>query len=152
MTKFTLQEIPTEEVPRENISLRKITAKKKVEVKKYNVERKEISKNIQQFDRKVHTKNPYDYNTISLNRQQPITPTANQMISDPLYNSVGKLLGLDTTKEWNQYYDKVYTISEYAKKKAKKGKILDYIRNLSTTVPSMGSRRIDDIYIHINLK
>lgn len=138
----------TEEVEREDISMRSIRSKKKVEERKFTVEKKELSKNIQKFDRpRVYTKNPYDYNSVVNNRVVNITPTASQMISNPLYNSVGKALGLDTTKEWNQHYDKVFKIAEWAKKKGAKN-VVEFILDKSRTVPTMGARRIDDIYIY----
>lgn len=151
-----LIELPTEEVPHEDISMREIRKAKKVEVKHYEVERKEVSKNIQRFDKRprVYTENPYSYNYVSLHKVQKITPSAESMVAQPLYNSVGKVLGLDTAKEWNQYYDKVYAIAEWAKKKvgeADINKIIRFIADKSRTVPSMGARRIDDLYIHIGI-
>lgn len=148
--------IPTEETPREDISMREIRKKKIIVEKKYEVDKKEVSKNIQKFDQKprVYTKNPYSYNEVSLKRLQKITPSAEALVSQPLYNAVGKILGLDTAKEWNQNYDKVFKIAEWAKEKTKTEdilKILKYISSQARSVPSMGSRRIDDIYIHIGL-
>lgn len=141
----------TEEFIQESIPMRSIRSKKKVEERKIVVEKVELSKNIQKFDKpRVYIKNPYDYNSVIQNRTVKITPTASQMISNPLYNSVGKALGLDTVKEWNQYYDKVFKIVEWANKNTKgdSKKIIGFIVDKSAKVPSMGARRIDDIYIY----
>ena len=133
-----LIEIPTEETPREDISL------------------KEIRKNIKKFDTKlkIYKENPYSYNAVSLKKNSPITPTADQMATNPIYNAVGKVLGIDTTLEWNQYYDKIYQISEWAKKKVGKDDLKRILRLISTkasSVPAMSARRIDDLYIYIGL-
>lgn len=149
-----LIDIPAEETPREDISLKEIRSAKKEVVRHYEVEKKELSKNIQAFDkkRKVYVQDPYAYNTISLKKVQKLTPTASQMIANPLYNTVGKMLGLDTAKEWNQYYDKVYEITEWALKKTKDEKLVyKFIADKARTVPSMGARRIDDIFIHAKI-
>jgi hypothetical protein len=117
-------------------------------------EKKELSENIKAFDervRKVYTENPYDYNTISLKKEQKILPSAQQMVTDPTYNTVGKMLGLDTAKEWNLYYDKIFHITEWALTKTDKEHLFEYIAEVSRTVPSMGSRRIDDIFIHAKI-
>ena len=156
MSDIQLEEKPLHKETHEDISMREVRRSKKVEVRKYEVDKKEISKNIQKFDqkRKVYTENPYSYNYVSLKKSQKITPTAEAMAASPLYNSVGKVLGLDTAKEWNQYYDKVYSIAEWAKKKVGNDdilKVIKFITDKSRTIPSMGARRIDDLYIHIGI-
>jgi hypothetical protein len=154
MSKFSLNVIPSEEAPHENISMREVRRSKIIEQKVYKTEVKELSKNIQKFDRKVYNKNPYDYNTISLNREYKITPTASQMVANPLYNAVGKSLGIDAAKEWNQYYDKIYKITEWARERTKTDEVEKIIRYLATAAnkaPSMGARRIDDIYVYMGI-
>lgn len=135
--------------------MREIRKKAVVTERKYNVEHKELSKNIQKFDKKprVFKENPYSWNAVSLNKSQNYTPSASEMVANPLYNAVGKALGLDTAKEWNQYYDKVFSISEWAKKKAGGDiqKVVRLIADKSRLVPTMGARRIDDLYIYISL-
>ena len=122
------------------------------EAKPIKLEAVNLSNNIQKFDKKPRlVSNPYNYNTISL--KKAYEPTATQMISNPLYNTVGKMLGIDTVKEWNQFYDKVYKISEWARSKTKGDlkQIIKFIDNKSRTIPTMSNRRIDDIYIHATL-
>jgi hypothetical protein len=151
-----LIELPAEEIVREDISLKTIKHKPKVEVKKYEVESKEVSKNIQKFDNKVYTKDPYAYNSVSLKKTEvAITPTASQMATNPLYNAVGKILGIDLAREWNEYYDKVYEISEWARKKTKTDNIKNIVRfivDYESRVPSFGSRRINDMSVFIGLQ
>lgn len=145
---------PVEKPTRKEIGLNNLRDKPRVE-KTYEAEKVNLSKNIRAFDNKprVYTENPYSYNYVSLKKEYRITPSASQMVSNPLYNSVGKVLGLDTNKEWNQYYDKVFVVTEWAKKKVGDDirKIIKFISEKSKTIPSMGARRIDDIYIHAGL-
>lgn len=155
MSDIQLIDKPASKETRDDISMSEIRRAKKVQKVEYEVDKKELSKNIQKFDKrpKVYTEDPYSYNYVSLRRTQKITPSAEQMATNTLYNSVGKLLGLDTTKEWNQYYDKVYTIAEWARKNVGDDvlKVLKFITRKSNSVPSMGARRIDDLYIHVGL-
>lgn len=156
MSDIKITETKQDEMPHENISMREVRRKKIVTKIDYEVENKEVSKNIQKFDKRarVYKEDPYTFNYNSLKRVESFTPTASQMVADPLYNSVGKVLGLDNTKEWNQYYDKVYEIAEWARKKVKTkkiDKIIKYVSEQASRVPQMGSRRIDDLYIYIKL-
>lgn len=135
-----------------------LSSKPKPKAKTYEIAEVELSKNIQKFDKKtkVYTENPYSFNSVSLKRKEtPVPPvqTAGQMIADPTYNSVGKFLGLDNAKEWNRYYDKVYTIVEWARKKASVSdkNILSWISGQARRVPNMGARRVDDLYIAAKL-
>lgn len=152
-----ITEIKHEEVPREDISLRTIKHRPKTEVKKYEVDKREVSKNIQEFDKKVKvfTKDPYKFNSVSLKKSEVVaTPTASQMATDPLYSAIGKVLGVDVAKEWNKYYDKVYEIANWAKRKTKTSdmtKIIKFITDQERRIPSFGARRIDDIHIYVNL-
>lgn len=156
MSDIKITEVKTEEVPKEKISMRDIRKKKTVTERKYEVDKKEVSKNIQKFDKKprVYKEDPYSYNQVSLKKVRTITPSAESLVAQPLYNAVGKVLGLDTAKEWNQNYDKVFEITEWAKKKTKTEdikKVIKFISDRSRTVPVMGNRRIDDLYVHIGL-
>lgn len=105
---------------------------------------------------KLFTNDPYDYNTIALKKHKEVkyTPTASEMVSNPLYNAVGKLLGLDMAREWNQLYDKVFTIAEWAKRNTKSQEITDILRTIEERigeVPAMSGKRINDVYINITL-
>jgi hypothetical protein len=121
--------------------------------KQYAAEEVKLSKNIQAFDKRprVFNQNPYGYNTV-VKRTPPSTqtPTATQMIATPLYNQVGKLLGVDNVHEWSKYYDKVYEIIEWAKHKTNEtdpNKISSWIYKQLNVAPSMGNKKIDDVYI-----
>ncbi len=120
----------------------------------------ELSDNIKHFDNKVLKQkrvDPFAHNSILEKQKEEnvvIIPTADQMVTNNTYNLVGKVLGIDTKKEWNLYYDKVYQIVEWVKSKLNTDKmesIIKYINEKSRTVPSMGSRRIDDLFIFSKL-
>lgn len=152
--------IPTEEIEREDISLRSLKDKPKAPPIKYEAEKLELSRNIQKFDQKkpkVYTQNPFDYNVVALKKEKPsVMPsaTAEQMITSPVYNTIGKFLGIDTVHDWNQYYDKVYTITEWAKVKSGEtdtGKLMQWISSRSRRVPNIGSKTIDSLYLFARL-
>jgi hypothetical protein len=149
-------EIPSEETPKEQVSLKE---KPRKEVRTYEVEKVELSKNIQEFDKKpkVYTENPYGYNQVSLKKEKapvPPTQTANQMIMNPTYNSIGKFLGVDTIHDWNKHYDKVYMITEWAKTKTgdNKVKIMKWLSTQAKRLPSIGNKTIDNLYIFARMK
>ena len=129
----------------------------KKEVKNYEVDKVELSKNIQEFDKKprVYTKDPYAYNEVSLKKDTEFSLTAQNMITDPLYNMVGKSLGVDTIHDWNRYYDKVQEIVEWAKKETgykDKDLLVSWIYGQVGKTTSLGAKRIDDLYIYSKLK
>lgn len=154
-----LKVIPTEEVIREDISLNSLKDKPKEIKPVYKADKFELSKNIQKFDKKpkVYTSDPYSYNAISLKKKVynvAPTATAEEMITNPTYNTIGKFLGIDTIHDWNSYYDKIYTITEWAKKKSGVNdteKLMKWISNKSRTVPSMGGKNIDNLYLFARL-
>lgn len=154
-----LQILPTEEVVRENISLNSLKDKPKEKQPKYEAEKIELSRNIQKFDKrpKVYTENPYSYNAVALKKYKPDvlpTATAEEMITNPTYNTIGKFLGIDAVHDWNRYYDKVFTITQWAKLKSgtkDTGKLMKWISDKSRTVPSMGGKNIDNLYLHARL-
>ena len=146
---------PTEEIVQEKVSLRSVKPKT-VQVK-HEVAKVDLSDNIQKFDRKikVHTQNPYAFNTVAKKQPQPIVAnqTASQMITNPTYNFTGKFLGVDTLHDWAKYYDKVYTITEWAKQKVgnDRTKIAKWLTTKLSNLPSMSAKRIDDLYIAAHL-
>lgn len=82
-------------------------------VPQYKVEKLKLSDNIQKFDQKprVYKENPFSFNAVAKKQaqaQSSTSLTATQMITDPLYNEVGKTLGVDTIHEWGLHYDKVF--------------------------------------------
>lgn len=156
MSNFQLTDIQADEVPHEDYSLREITKAKKVEVKHYEVEHKELSKNIQKFDKKprVYTEDPYSFNSISLKKVQPVSQTAEALISNPLYNQAGKILGVDTVHDWNLHYDKVQKIVDWAKKKVDSDKpeaLFRFIYTKMNQIPSIGTSKLNDLYIYTGI-
>ena len=156
MSDIQLTDIPQEKVPHEDISMQEIRRKAKVSKREYEVEQKEISPNIQKFERKVkvYTQNPYSYNAVSVKKfnKKPVapSPSASSLISNPLYNQAGKVLGVDTVHDWNAAYDKVYEIVEWAKKKTKSDNqrlLMKFIYEKMNRAPSLGKSRLDDLYI-----
>lgn len=124
------------------------------------IEKPTLSENIQRFDRKVLRRkqvNPFAYNSVIESQKEnniSVTPTAENMIVNETYNSIGKMLGVDTKREWNLYYDKIYKIVEWVQLKTKTDKfesIVKYINDKLRTVPTMGSKRIDDLFIYTKL-
>jgi hypothetical protein len=153
-----LKIVPTEEIIRDDISLKSLKDKPKVKVN-YEVEKKEVSKNIQKFDKKprVFTENPFAYNSVSLKKNKPdVTPiqSASELLTNPIYNKMGKFLGVDTIHDWNRYYDKVYAITEWAKLKSGEkdlSRIMKWVSDQSRRTPNMGAREIDSLYLHARL-
>lgn len=155
MAQPTLTEVPYEAAPKEEVSLK--TAKKPVQKIDYEIDQPELSRRIQSFDHKVkvHVSDPYAYNTVA-KKQVSVPPvqTAQEMISNSTYNTIGKFLGVDTVHDWNRYYDKVYTVVEWAKQKSGSNNLynlMKWISHKSRTVPSVGNRRIDDLHLFAKL-
>lgn len=151
--------IKPEEVVREDISLRSLKDKPKVKQPEIKAEKLELSKNIQKFDKpRVYIEDPYSYNAVSL-KKYPVRAvaiaSAEQMITNPTYNTIGKFLGVDTVHDWNQYYDKVFTITEWAKKKSggdDMNKLMKWLSNKSKTTPNIGGgKTIDSLYLFARL-
>jgi hypothetical protein len=153
--------VKNQEAPvKEDVSLE---AKPEYVPKKIRLPKVELSEGIKAFDQrvkerklKVYTENPFSYNSISLNKEKAEIPTqsAEQMISDPVYNSVAKFLGVDTIHDWNKTYDKVYAIVEWAKKEANLSEpeqIMMWIAEKVRTIPSVGNKNIDNLHIFAKL-
>ena len=105
----------------------------------------------------LYTENPFSYNYVSLNTSKvadlPV-PDIDQLVATPLYNELGHLLGIDDVHDWAKYYDKVFTITEWAKQKSGQkdmGKLMKWISSKSRTVPSMGGKNIDNLYLFARL-
>ncbi len=67
---------------------------------------------------------------------------------------VGKFLGLDTAKEWSQYYDKIFDLYTWAEEKTKSGdvnKIISFLQDKLNASPSMSDRRINDLHVFYKL-
>lgn len=129
------------------------------EAKTYEAPKVKLSDNIQAFDKKVkvHTENPYSFNSVAKEKTDaPLTAvqSASQMIADPLYNQVGKILGVDNLHEWGQYYDKVYEIVELAKRKSghtSSEDLSSWIYKQLNHAPSLGSKKINDVHIYLKM-
>lgn len=149
--------VKPEEAERENISLSSLKDKPKTQ-KVYEAEKIELSENIQKFDKKprVYTQNPYDYNYIALRKKdENPTPSASEMIVNPIYHSAAKALGVDTIHDWNKYYDKVAKLVDWAKEKTgytEAGKLSEWIYSQLNYAPAMGGKKIDDLYIYSRLQ
>ncbi len=148
--------VPSEEVVQEKVSLK---AKPQAIQVKHEAVKVELSDNIKRFDKKVkiHTQNPFAFNTVAkrVNKPQTLTSqTATQMITNPTYNAIGKFLGVDTLHDWGRYYDKVYLITEWAKQKVGDDplKITKWLSQKLNQIPTMGSKRIDDLHVSARLE
>lgn len=152
---FYMDEIkPYNQGPQEELSLK---SKLPAPPKEYKIPEVKLSDNIRKFDKrpKVYTQNPYSYNAVSLKKDSEYTPTASEMIVNPLYNQAGKALGVDTIHDWNRYYDKVQKIVDWAKEESgftDSEKLVSWIYRQSQKVHSLGARRIDDLFIFSKLK
>lgn len=106
---------------------------------------------------KVYTEDPFSYNYVALNKSKVdelFVPGMETIKTDPIYYSVGKSLGIENAHDWPKYYDKVFTIAEWAKERTGSNDpqvILDWIKNASNYCPSMGSKKINDLYNHMRI-
>lgn len=102
--------IPKPVVEELSLDENKKEAKKKV----IKIKSVELSENIKKFDQKSRVAtSPYDYNVVVVTKKPDYTPTADEMITDPVYNTIGKFLGVDTLHDWGKYSDKVKTLVEW---------------------------------------
>jgi len=135
---------------------------KEVKPKSYKIENVKLPENIQKFDKKVkvYTENPYSWNSVVKEKSKKDevnaspTQTAEEMILNPTYNSIGKFLGIDTIHDWNKYYDKVYTIVEWAKQEVGDDthKIMRWLSDKARTLPDVGNKTIDNLHIFAYMK
>lgn len=142
---------------KENISLSELKDKPVKQVE-YTAPKAELSENIQRFDQKVKKKvaSPYDYNSVSLSKKVDYMPSADQMITNPVYNSVGKFLGIDTLHDWSAQSDKVKMLVDWAETKTGKNdmnSIMDFLNGALNAAPSFGMnhKRIDQLYMYAKL-
>lgn len=107
---------------------------------------------------KILTYNPYDWNSIALRKdrenKEELIPTAEQLITSPVHNFMAKYLGIDTKHEWNQHYEKVHLIVEWAKKKTQSEdlqKLTEAVSDLLNRSPQMNEKRIVDLFVAVKL-
>lgn len=148
-----LKEIKSEAPKRESVSYE---GRMPAEPKQYTAEKKEVSDNIKEFDARPRKVVSYDYNTIALNRPRPVNLTADQMLTDPLYNTIGKFLGVDTHHEWGKYYDKVEDLVDWAQDRTGKKdveSIMDFLNGALNAAPSFGMhhKRIDQLHLYAKM-
>jgi hypothetical protein len=100
---------------------------------------------------------PFSYNFVSMKKSQvddiPV-PAATDVMIDPNCHSIGVALGLKEPKDWNKSYDKVFTITEWAKERygvKDPNELVKWIRNIMREMPSLGAKQIDDLYTHIKM-
>lgn len=156
MTDIGLRVIKSDEPVKEALSLKSAPKPKPVE---YKAETFDVSDNIKRFDlkaEKARSKNPHDYQSA---QAKPVntTPTAFEMITNPLYNTVGKFLGVDTLHDWERNYDKVETIVRWAKKKTGSDKIetiVNFLNGASQFAPTfdMNHKKIDQIHLYAHMQ
>jgi hypothetical protein len=126
--------------------------------KDYEATKVELPENIQAFDKKAknYTENPYSYNSVAFKEKEstiPSSQTADQLITNPVYNLIGKFLGVDTVNDWGRYYDKVYAITEWAKGEVGDDvqEIMKFLDHKARTLPSVGNKTIDNLHIFAKL-
>lgn len=107
----------------------------------------------------IKDSNPFSWNSVIAARMEKkvkLMPSAEVLLTNPTANFLGKYLGLDNAREWNQNYDKIFHILEWAKKKANGSddpkKLIRIINEKLESCPTMSLRRIDDLLINIKLE
>lgn len=100
--------------------------------------------------------NPYDYNAIALRRKLKSVPNAtySQTVANPLYNTIGKYLGIFSPSDWENHYDKVVYIADYARNKVKSHdifKVMEEVRNIANSAPDFNGKNITNIYLAVEL-
>lgn len=149
--------IPEKKGAREDFSLNSLRDKPKEIKPEIKAEKRELSEAIKQFDSKPrNVATPFDYNAISLDRKVDYTPTADEMITNPVYNTVGKFLGVDTIHDWSKYSDKVKTLVDWAEVKTGKkdmNSVMDFLNGALNAAPSFGmnNKRIDQLYLYAKI-
>lgn len=148
-----IQVIDSPEVEKTAVSLK---AKPKAEVKKITLETVELSKGIQKFDnlsrKKVYSENPYSHQAV---RRSIQTQTASTAVTNPIYNYIGKYLGIDTRHDWDRYYDKIVSIADWAKRKSGESdlpKVISWLGKRSKSIPSVGGNTLTDLYLFSKLE
>ena len=149
-----LKVVESEKAIKEPVSMEAPEPKKE---KHYEIPKVSLSEDIQKFDKKpkVYTKDPYAYNSVSLEKKEKaVNPGAEALLTNPIYNTIGKFLGVDMTHDWGRYADKVYVITEWAKTKTKSddlNRLIKWIGDRAKSVPNLGNKVIDNLYIYARL-
>lgn len=158
--------VPEEKSTKKDVSLK---PEPKAPPKEFKVPKVKLAEGIKAYDKKVkeiknkvYTENPYDYNSVSLKPKEgniQIDKSAEEMLVDPTYNTIGKLFGIDTIHDWGKYYEKIYNITEWAKDETQTddvGSLVEWIANKTKELPNLGAKNIDNLFIfagiHFNKK
>ena len=159
MSEINLTVVETEQPIQERVSLAPPTQKKRQE---YVAERADLADSIKKFDEKASKykhQGPYDYNVVSLRdkNELPTSMTPYEMLTNPLYNTVGKFLGVDTLHEWGKQYNKLDKILSWAVKKTgtkNVNRIIDFLNGASNFAPTFGAdhQRIDQVHLMAKLQ
>jgi hypothetical protein len=148
--------VPDKKTLKEEFSLSSLKDKPR-KVKEIRAEKVELSDGIKRFDNRPRkTASPFDYNTVALSRKNDYMPSADQMITNPTYNTVGKFLGVDTIHDWSKYSDKVKTLVDWAEIKTGKkdiNAIMHFLNGALNAAPSFGmnNKRIDQLFLYAKL-
>lgn len=144
-------EKPVEQPKRELQSLKSKVVR---EPKPIKLEAVELSENIQKFDQKKRVPSPYDYNSISLKQSEESTKPMSEVVRDPLYNGAAKVLGITNVHDWEQDYDKVQFIVDWAKDRTKiqeTDRLVSWIYDAAGKAPTVSNRRLDDLFIYAKM-
>lgn len=140
-------------IPYYNKDVLSLKSESSTKAKEYQAPQAELSDNIQKYDKKVATHTEVSPKTKEVETLKS-TPTAGQMLTDSMYNSVGKLLGVDTLREWSLYYDKVYEVVELAKQKSglkDSDKLSSWIYQQLNNAPALGGKKISDVHTYLKM-
>ena len=148
--------IPEQKLVKENVSLE---GKPLVEPKQYKAQKVELSETIKAFDEKVnkpkvYTEDPTTHEAVAFKKDGQRMPAATEMIMDRTYNTVGKMLGVDTLHDWGKYYDKIHTITEWAKQSMESddpAEIILWIGEKARQLPNLGASNIDNLNLFARL-
>lgn len=107
---------------------------------------------------RVYIKNPYDYNEVSLKKIKEkniqLTPTVSAIVQDPILNLIGKFLGIESKADWNEFYDKIFKLWEWAHKETESSNVntlIDFLKEKINSSPQMSPRRINDLIVRMKL-
>ncbi len=139
------------EAPKKEIQ--SLKAKPVREAKPIKLEEVKLSDNIQSFDQKKRNPSPYDFNSISLKKNNTVK-SMSQVVTNPLYNESARVLGVTNSHDWERDYDKVQYIVDWAKQRTKledNQKLVSWIYDQANKSPSVSNRRLDDLYIYAKM-
>lgn len=104
---------------------------------------------------KIYTKNPYDYNEVSLRKMKDRhDPSLREMLGDSDTVLLGKYLGLETKADFSKYSEKLTDILNWAKFQTDSedfNKIIDRVKERLNACPQMSDKRINDVWISVKL-